>query len=138
VAVVVYTHDLAQGVLVGVMLSGVFFARKVAHIVRVRSEASADGRSRTYYVRGNIFFASASSFADSFDFKEVLERVTIDVTQGHFWDLTAVAALDRVILKFRREGAEVTVVGMNEESDRIIGRLAIHDKPGALEQLSAH
>ncbi|PWC28387.1 SulP family inorganic anion transporter [Teichococcus aestuarii] len=138
VAVVVATHDLAQGVLVGVMLSGLFFARKVARIVRVRSELSADGKARTYYVRGNIFFASAASFGDAFDFREVLERVTIDVTQGHFWDLTGVAALDRVVLKFRREGTQVEIVGLNEESISLVDRLAMHDKPDALEQLSAH
>lgn len=138
VAVVVATHDLAQGVLVGVMLSGLFFARKVARIVRVRSELSADGKARTYCVRGNIFFASAASFGDAFDFREVLERVTIDVTQGHFWDLTGVAALDRVVLKFRREGTQVEIVGLNEESISLVDRLAMHDKPDALEQLSAH
>jgi SulP family sulfate permease len=138
VAVVVYTHDLAQGVLVGVLLSGLFFVRKVANIVRVRSEVSGDSRTRTYFVRGNIFFASAGNFADAFDFKEPLERVTLDVSQAHFWDLTAVATFDRVILKFRREGAEVTLLGMNQESDWLVGRLAKHDKPGALDQLAAH
>jgi SulP family sulfate permease len=138
VAVVVYTHDLAQGVLVGVLLSGLFFARKVAHIVRVRSELSTDGKARTYHVRGNIFFASAGSFGDAFDFREVLERVTIDVTQAHFWDLTGIAALDRVVLKFRREGTQVEIVGLNEESVSLVDRLAVHDKPDALEQLSAH
>jgi SulP family sulfate permease len=138
VVVVVWTHDLAQGVLVGVLLSGVFFARKVADIVRLRSEVSGGSRIRTYFIRGNIFFASAGSFVYSFDFKEALEQVTLDVSQAHFWDLTAVAALDRVILKFRWEGAEVTLVGMNEESNVLVGRLAQHDRPGALEQLAAH
>jgi SulP family sulfate permease len=138
VIVVVLTHDLAQGVIVGVLLSGIFFARKVAHIVQVRSELSADGKTRTYYVRGNIFFASASSFGDAFDFREVLERVTIDVTQGHFWDLTGIAALDRVVLKFRRESTQVEIIGLNEESVSLVDRLAVHDKPDALEQLSAH
>ena len=51
---------------------------------------------------------------------EVLERVVIDVSHAHFWDLSAVHALDRVVLKFAREGAEVHVVGMNEASRTLV------------------
>jgi sulfate permease, SulP family len=138
VAVTVATHDLAQGVLVGVLLSGIFFARKVANLFRVRSDLSADGRTRAYVVTGQVFFASAEAFAEAFDFREAIERVVIDVSAAHVWDLTAVAALDRVVLKFRREGAEVEVLGMNEASATLVDRLATHDKPGAAERLAAH
>ena len=138
VAVTVATHDLAQGVLVGVLLSGIFFARKVARLFRVRSEISADGTTRAYAVTGQVFFASAEAFAEAFDFREAVERVTIDVSRAHIWDLTAVAALDRVVLKFRREGTEVELLGMNEASATLVDRLAAHDKPGALERLTAH
>jgi SulP family sulfate permease len=138
VAVTVATHDLAQGVLVGVLLSGIFFARKVARLFRVGSELAADGRTRTYTVTGQVFFASAEAFAEAFDFREAIERVVIDVSAAHVWDLTAVAALDRVVLKFRREGTEVEVLGMNEASATLVDRLATHDKPGAVERLAAH
>jgi SulP family sulfate permease len=138
VAVTVATHDLAQGVLVGVLLSGIFFARKVANLFRVRSDLSADGRTRAYVVTGQVFFASAEAFAEAFDFREAIERVVIDVSAAHVWDLTAVAALDRVVLKFRREGTEVEVLGMNEASATLVDRLATHDKPGAAERLAAH
>jgi SulP family sulfate permease len=138
VAVTVVTHDLAQGVLVGVLLSGIFFARKVARIFRIRSELSDDGMTRTYTVTGQVFFASAEAFADAFDVREAIERVVIDVSGAHIWDLTAVAALDRVVLKFRREGTEVEILGMNEASATLVDRLAIHDKPGAAERLAAH
>jgi len=138
VAVVVLTHDLAQGVLAGVLLSGVFFARKVGKLVKFSSELSADGAERTYVVEGQIFFASADTFAGAFDFKEVLQRVRIDVSRSHFWDISAVAALDKVVLKFRREGAEVEVVGLNEASSTMIDRFGIHDKPGAPDTLAAH
>ncbi|MCB4824231.1 SulP family inorganic anion transporter [Roseicella aerolata] len=138
VAVTVATHDLAQGVLVGVLLSGIFFARKVARLFRIRSELSADGLTRTYAVTGQVFFASAEAFSEAFDFREAIERVTIDVSGAHIWDLTAVAALDRVVLKFRREGTEVEILGMNEASATLVDRLATHDKPGALERLTAH
>lgn len=67
-----------------------------------------------------------------------MDRVTIDVTHAHIWDISSVAALDMVVLKFRREGAEVGIVGLNQASETIVDRLAIHDKPGALERLTAH
>ena len=131
VAVTVATHDLAQGVLVGVLLSGIFFARKVARIFEIESSLSADGTTRTYTVTGQIFFASAGAFVDAFDLREAVERVVIDVSGAHIWDLTAVAALDRVLLKFRREGTEVEILGMNAASTTLVGRLATYDKPGA-------
>ncbi|MEM8957775.1 MAG: SulP family inorganic anion transporter [Pseudomonadota bacterium] len=138
VATTVFTHNLAIGVLTGVLLSGVFFAGKIAQIFRVRSELSEDGLSRTYYIEGQLFFASADEFTRSFDFGEVLERVTIDVSGAHIWDISSVAALDMVILKFRRDGAEVKIVGMNEASETIVDKLAVHDKPGALDKLMEH
>ncbi|MCC6716294.1 MAG: SulP family inorganic anion transporter [Acetobacteraceae bacterium] len=138
VVVVVATHNLAIGVLVGVLLSGMFFAWKVAKLFSVSSTASADGTARTYQVVGQVFFASADDFLAAFDFREVLERVTIDVSRAHIWDISSVAALDTVVLKFRREGAEVIIVGLNEASETIVDRLAVHDKPGALERLAGH
>lgn len=135
---VVYTHNLAIGVLIGVLLSAVFFAWKISQIFRVTSALSPDGSHRTYTVRGQIFFASADDFNKAFDFKEALEKVTIDVSHAHIWDISSVAALDMIVLKFRREGADVEILGMNEASETIVDRLAIHDKPGALERLMGH
>ncbi len=74
----------------------------------------------------------------AFDFREALDRVVIDVTRAHIWDISSVAALDMAILKFRRDGAEVEIIGMNEASETIVDQLAVHDKPGALDQLNAH
>jgi sulfate permease, SulP family len=138
VIITVWTHDLAQGVLTGVILSGLFFASKVKRIFTVESDLSADGRTRRYQVSGQVFFASSESFVEAFDFKEVLDRVVIDVSQAHFWDISAVGTLDKAILKFRREGTEVEVIGLNEASASMIDRFAIHDKPGAEAQLGGH
>jgi len=138
VIVVVFTHDLAMGVFVGVLLSALFFARKVALLMRIRSYLSDDKLHQTYVVEGQLFFASAERFYTSFDFKNVLEKVTIDVSGAHFWDLSAVGALDRVILKFRREGAEVELIGLNKASETLVDQLAIHDKPDALELMLKH
>ena len=138
VACVVITHNLAIGVLVGVLLSGIFFAWKIAQLFGVSSSLSADGRHRTYVVEGQLFFGSAEDFMAAFDFKEALEKVTIDVSRAHIWDISSVAALDMAVLKFRREGAEVEIVGMNEASETIVDRLAVHDRPRSLDKLAAH
>ncbi|MGN6383845.1 MAG: SulP family inorganic anion transporter [Dyella sp.] len=138
VAVVVGTHDLAKGVLVGVLLSALFFARKVGRVLHIGSALSADERIREYRVTGQVFFASAESFIAGFDFREALDGVRIDVIRAHFWDLTAVSALDKVVLKFRREGTAVVVHGLNEASATLVDRLGVHDKPNAVEQLMGH
>ena len=138
VVVVVATHDLAKGVLVGVLLSGFFFAHKIGRILHVASMSEEEGRMRTYKVTGQVFFASAERFVNAFDFKEVIERVRIDVSRAHFWDITAVSALDKVVIKFHREGTEVEVIGLNEASATMVDRFAVHDKPDAAEQLMAH
>jgi len=135
VVVVVWTHNLAIGVGVGVLLSAVFFARKVAQVIRVSSSKGTNGDSRRYTAYGQVFFASSDVFVRAFDFKEVLFKVTIDVSHAHFWDLTSVSALDKVVLKFRRDGTEVEVLGMNEATATIVERLGVHDKPDALERL---
>ncbi len=135
VAVTVSTHDLAQGVLSGVLLSGFFFAQKVGRILVIRSQSEDEGRVRTYTVLGQVFFASADRFAQSFDFKEVIDTVRIDVSRAHFWDITAVSALDKVVLKFRREGADVEVIGLNEASATMVDRFGLHDKEGAEDLL---
>ena len=127
VAVVISTHDLAKGVFVGVLMSALFFAKKVSNFLVVKSTISKDKTHRSYKVYGQVFFASADSFADSFDFKEVLQKVTIDLKQGHFWDLSGVGALDKIIVKFRREGTEVEIIGLNEASATIVEKLGEKD-----------
>jgi sulfate permease, SulP family len=138
VVTVVWTHNLAIGVLVGVLLSGIFFAAKIAQLFKVTSTASPDGRVRTYVVEGQLFYGSVEDFMDAFDFKEALERVVIDVSRAHIWDISSVQALDMAVLKFRRDGAEVEIVGMNTASETLVDRLAVHDKPGALDKQTAH
>ncbi|MCW8944602.1 MAG: SulP family inorganic anion transporter [Sedimenticola sp.] len=138
VVVVVATHNLAYGVFVGVLLAAMFFANKVAQFKHVTTEISEDGTLRTYRVVGQVFFASAEKFVEFFDFKEVVDKVVIDLYQAHFWDITAVAALDKVVLKFRREGTEVELVGLNEASATVVDRFAVHDNPAAVEKLMDH
>jgi SulP family sulfate permease len=91
----------------------------------------ADG-VRTYRVTGQIFFATAEAFHSAFDFREPLQRVVIDVHAAHFWDLTGINALDRVVLKYRHHGVAVEIIGMNEASQTLVDKLGTHDKPGAM------
>ncbi|MBB1250616.1 SulP family inorganic anion transporter [Rhizobium sp. G21] len=128
VVTVVGTHDLAKGVLVGVLLSGVFFAGKVARLFRVTRLAGATEGDVIYQVEGQIFFASAESFIAAFDFTEEAQRVVIDVTQAHLWDITAVGALDKVVIKFRKAGVDVEILGFNAASADMVDRFALHDK----------
>ena len=138
VVTVVYTHNLAIGVLGGVLLSGIFFAGKIAQLFKVTSTISKDGRVRTYVVEGQLFYGSVEDFMNAFDFKEALDKVVIDVSLAHIWDVSSVQALDMAVLKFRRDGAEVEIVGMNAATETIVDKLAIHDKPGAMDQLMSH
>ncbi len=137
VAVVVATHNLAIGVFVGVLLASLFFANKIGRFLVIKSQKNGDQEQRLYQVVGQVFFASADKFADSFDFKEVVEHVTIDLSHAHFWDITAVASLDKVVIKFRREGTEVEVLGMNEATRTVVDKFGVYDKPEEVEKLMA-
>ncbi|AJD50009.1 sulfate permease [Isoalcanivorax pacificus W11-5] len=138
VAVVVATHNLAYGVGVGVLLAALFFANKIGHYLYVESSIDVDGRERRYNVIGQVFFSSSEKFVAAFDFKEAIDKVVIDLHRAHFWDITSVAALDKVVIKFRREGTEVEVLGLNEASATIVDRFGVHDKPDAIDQLMGH
>jgi SulP family sulfate permease len=138
VIVVVSTHDLAIGVFVGVLTQSFLFARRISRFLKIESKLSKDPDKRTYKVYGQVFFASANRFSDSFDFKEIVPNVTIDVSVAHFWDLSAVGALDKVVMKFRREGTAVHLLGINDASATIIERLAVYDKPNSVELMSKH
>lgn len=135
VAVTVSTHNLAIGVFVGVLLAALFFANKVGNILYIGSRESEAGKEREYQVVGQVFFASSERFTAAFDLKESIEKVTIDLSRAHFWDVTAVQALDRVVIKFRREGTEVELVGLSEASATVVDRYAVHNDPEAVEKL---
>jgi SulP family sulfate permease len=128
VVTVVATGDLSKGVLVGVLLSGVFFAGKVSRLVRITSTLSADGDVRTYRVEGQVFFASAGMFSEAIDLLEPVRQIIIDVSTAHFWDISAVGALDRVVLKGRRHRRTMEVVGLNAASSSMVERFASHRK----------
>ena len=138
VIVVVATHNLAFGVLAGVLLAALFFANKIGHYMMVDSSLDEKTDTRTYTVVGQVFFSSSEKLIQAFDFKEAVDNVVIDLSRAHFWDITAVGALDKAVIKFRREGADVEVIGMNEASATIVDRFGVHDKPDSVDQLMGH
>lgn len=138
VVVVVATHNLAYGVFVGVLLSSLFFAYKVGQLLAIESELSADGQQRKYTITGQVFFTSSDRFVASFDFKETASKVLIDLSHAHFWDITAISSLDKVVLKFRRQGVEVEIQGLNQASTTLVDQFAIHNKPDAIERIMGH
>jgi SulP family sulfate permease len=138
VIVVVATHDLARGVLAGVLLSGIFFAGKVRHMFQVEREASPDGQAATYHVTGQIFFASVDRFARAFQQESEAMKVTINVAAAHFWDISGVGALDKIVARLRRDGREVDVVGYNRASADIVDKFGLFDKTGVEIGLAPH
>lgn len=135
VCVTIYTHNLAHGVISGVLLASLFFANKISHFMYCETSYDEENDVKTYKFVGQVFFNSSDKFYETFDFKEVLDKVIIDLSKAHFWDVSAVYALDKAVIKFRREGCDVEVVGKNEASKTIIDRFGIHDKPEEIDKV---
>ncbi|GAA4490823.1 SulP family inorganic anion transporter [Gluconacetobacter tumulicola] len=122
VAVVVATHNLAAGVLVGVLLSGLFFAASVSRLVTVETRYDAASDTRTYSVTGQIFFASADLFAERFDTRDTARHIRIDLRHAHFWDITAVGTLRDIVARMESHGLTVELLGLNSASATLIDR----------------
>lgn len=135
VAITVYTHNLAMGVLTGVLLASLFFANKISHFMYNETFYNEDKSVKTYKFVGQVFFNSADRFYEMINFKEDVKKVIIDVTRAHFWDISAVYALDKSVIKLRKEGKEVEIIGQNEATKTIIDRFGIHDKPEEIEKI---
>ncbi|WP_430645017.1 SulP family inorganic anion transporter [Agromyces sp. GXS1127] len=126
VAVVVVTHNLAIGVIVGVVVAMIAFARRVAHFANVERTVALDDPVPTayYVVDGELFFASSNDLTTLFEYADDPDRVVIDMSRSHVWDASTVAALDSITTKYERHGKRAVIVGMNEASTTLHGRLA--------------
>ena len=140
VIVVVATHNLALGVLAGVILSGVFFTHKVMTMFEVVRER--DGETAVYRAKGQIFYASVERFEAALGPESTqpdpADHVIIDVSKAHFWDISAVGALDKVVERMRRNGRSVQVVGLNRASSDLVDKFALTDKTGVEIGLAPH
>ena len=140
VIVVVATHNLALGVLAGVILSGVFFTHKVMTMFEVVREREGD--TATYRAKGQIFYASVERFEAALGPESIqpdpAPHVIIDVRKAHFWDISAVGALDKVVERMRRNGRSVQVIGLNRASADLVDKFALTDKTGVESGLAPH
>ncbi|PZL87089.1 transporter [Pantoea sp. ARC270] len=123
VAVTVWTGNLALGVLAGVILAMLLFARRIAHVIHAERQLSDDGQSVRYVVRGPLFFASSNDLFEHFDYAHDPKKVTIDLTHAQIWDASSVAALDGIEYRYQRYGAEVTIEGLDSRSTDFHQRL---------------
>jgi SulP family sulfate permease len=126
VLVVVFTHNLAIGVIVGVVAAMVVFARRVAHFATVKRtlDLAANEPTAHYTVTGELFFASSNDLTTQFEYAADPNRIVIDLSGSHVWDASTVAALDSITTKYAQRGKTVVIEGMNESSTRIHSRLA--------------
>ncbi|MFI6831284.1 SulP family inorganic anion transporter [Kribbella sp. NPDC050241] len=128
VVIVVITHNLAIGVVVGVLVAMVLFARRVAHFTTVSEVAHPDENTKTYAVSGELFFASSNDLVYQFDYRGDPANVVIDLTDSHIWDASTVATLDAITTKYERYGKTVSIVGLNpssaERHQRLAGQLS--------------
>jgi SulP family sulfate permease len=136
VATVLITHNLAVGVAVGVVLSAMFFSRKIAKTTEVHSTLDDATQTRTYTVVGPVFFVAIEAFVAAFDTTERLERVVIDLRHGKLWDASAIAAIDKLVLRFRANGTEVELSHVDAGGAELLAKLATHNRPGA--RVGAH
>lgn len=126
VITVVATHDLSKGVFAGVILSAIFFVSKIS---KVKIEQTSAGNEMKYTIKGQIFFASVQDFVKSFHADSNAKKVVLDFSEAHIWDDSAVAAIDKVVLKYKDQGTDVELIGLNESSWRLVEKLATYDQP---------
>jgi sulfate permease, SulP family len=123
----IFTHNLAIGVITGVLTASVLFARRVAHLVTMTRELAPDGEHVTYEVHGELFFASSNDLVTQFHYNDDPHWIVIDLSSAHVWDASSVAALDAVVYKYGLRGKTVDVLGVNPHSaalrERLDGRL---------------
>ncbi len=135
VGVVVGTHNLAYGVFVGVLMAAMFFANKISHIMYIDKKENTDLGEKVYNVNGQVFFNSADRFIRMIDFKDESKKVIINLEKAHFWDISAVAALDKIVIKLRRQGKKVEVIGLNEATQTIVDRFGLYDNPQEADRI---
>jgi SulP family sulfate permease len=133
VITVLMTHDLSKGVLVGILLSAVFFAAKISK-VNVTSLSSKGSNKKVYHVSGQLFFASVTEFLENFHYKEDVTEIDLDLSRAHLWDDSAVNAIDKVLNKYHQNGIKVNLIGLNADSNKLMEKLAVYNKTSELRK----
>ena len=130
VIVVLLTSNLAYGVVVGILINSISFVSKISNINVVRNNINGNIK---YAVKGQLFFASTTKFIDSFDYNEKVNSIDIDFSNGIVWDESAVDAIDKVVIKYHKNGVKVNIIGLNDKSLNLIKDMATYDKSGGLD-----
>lgn len=133
VIIVVATDDLSKGVIVGVILSALFFVAKISKIQVIQQK---ENENIIFNIEGQLFFASVEGFVKAFDFNIKDTNIIIDFSNSHIWDDSAVGAIDKIVIKYRSNNNEVMLQGLNSSSKNLLDRLAVHNNLNA--KLSAH
>ncbi len=135
VITVVVTHNLAFGVFLGILLSAILFAAKIS---KLHVQTGEIGNKQVYIIQGQLFFASVTEFVNAFDYKLSASTVDIDLSNAQVWDDSAVSAIDKVVIKYHQNGIKANIIGLDEQSNQLIDKVAVHNKPGGLEQVAGH
>jgi SulP family sulfate permease len=130
VAATVWTHNLAIGVILGVVTAMIMFARRVAHMTTIEKVAELDTDhdgavdTRTYRVTGELFWASSNDLVYQFDYSGDPEHVVLDLTDADIWDASTVATLDAVQQKYAAKGKTLSVIGLDGASQERLEKLS--------------
>ena len=135
VLVVLFTHNLAYGVIVGIMISAIAFTSKISEI---NVEKYTINGNIKYEVKGQLFFASTTKFINSFDYSEDINSIDIDFTNVKVWDESAVDTIDKVVIKYHKNDIKTNLTGLSDSCMELIDNMATYNKPGGLEVVSSH
>lgn len=122
VVIVLFTHNLALGVMIGIVLSTIVFGWKMA---KIKTTSQTEGNMKQYRVSGQLFFATISFFMDEFQYEKDPDTIIIDFSSSHIWDQSAVIGISKIIDKYERLNKKVIVKGLNEDSKKIVRQIGI-------------
>lgn len=127
VTIVVYTHDLAQGVFAGVVMSALIFGWKMS---RLKATTTTENETKVYRISGQLFFGTMSHFIDLFNFNHDPEHIVIDFQSSHVWDHSAVTAIAKVTYRYKQINKKMTIIGLNDESQKLIDQIGLSSPSG--------
>ncbi len=117
--ITVLLHNLALAVLVGVILSALFFAWESAKRIRARKFIDENG-VKHYEIYGPLFFASTTNFAEKFDVVNDPDEIIIDFQDSRVADMSAIEALNNVTQRYSKVGKKVHLRHLSDDCRRLL------------------
>jgi SulP family sulfate permease len=122
--IVLVTDNLAYGVLVGIAISAINFAWKIADVNVIEHLVEHNNQDyKIYRITGQLFFASTLKFSEMFSYVDDPNFIIVDFKNSHVWDHSAVEALAKVKERYNKINKEMHIVGLNKDSSDIILKL---------------